>query len=35
MSDVALLVGGFVSALACGWGLGRSIKAFRQFMDQI
>jgi hypothetical protein len=35
MSNLALLIGGCLSALGVGWGIGRTIKMFRQFFDVI
>jgi len=35
MSDLALVVGGCVSALGLGWVTGKTIKAIRQFFDSI
>lgn len=35
MSGAVVLVGGLISAFALGWGLGRTVKAVRQFFDVI
>jgi len=35
MSDLSAIIGLYVGSFAIGWGLGRTIKAIRQFFDSI